>query len=1066
MMENSAALPGKLTRPAGNRLLARERLFALLDTARGSRLIWVSGPAGAGKTSLVSSWIEARRLTACWYQVDGRDADPATVFHYLRIHASAAGRERVDLPHLGPDHLHSVDAFARRFFERFFASLSTPFALVLDDVQCVPREAPFHAVVAHAIQVLPQGALLICLSREDPAPALARWIVDPSFFALGWEQLQLDEGEAQAFARLDGTFDAESVARMNASARGWAAGMRLLLRGSSLEGLSAGHTQAPQALFDYLASEVLSKLPPATRDLLLKTAILPAATASMARRLSGVADADAILGRLHRGRLFVSRRESPHQELAYEFHPLFRAFLQAQASAQLSAAEHDALLGAAASIAQEAGEIDVALSIYARRADWCAYERLVAAAAPGLLSQGRNQTLEAWIVAIPEPERAVMPEMLYALGRACMAASPALGRQRFEDAFEAYERAGDDAGALRACAAVLEALALEFRGMSRSQAWIARLERHIDKLGAHLPPSAEMAVIQGIAGLVGPHIAHPLVDRLAARAMALLPALPDAEQKFAAARLPAELYMLRGELGLVDQILAELDLAPGAGTPLLRLGCESWLIATHWLRGEFERALAAVERALALCDASGVLVMDTRIRSQAVYAAIGMGDLAKAQGWLEQIGPAHLPAGTFDEFNYRFLCAGMALARGDAAQALRIASSMLPRVEAGGCQFGIALHRLLIANSLALTGEVDAARAQLEPAFDYAQRARSRGVEFAGRVTLAFAMFEAGRDALGLEALRTALPIGRELGYMTWYPFWSKATTARLCARALDAGVEVDYVQRLIAKRALLPDEHAGERWPRPLRLHTLGAFELTRDREPVRSSGRAQQRVLELLQAIIALGGRSVSIDTLAGALWPDTEGDAAQGTFDVTVHRLRKLLGCDGALQVRERKVGLNPAQCWIDVWEFERLADEVERLASGAADAPDAPRLDGLTRRLLDLYAGHFLASEGEAAWLLPKRAALRRRFARCVALLGARLEQSGQRDTACTLYHKALELDPVAEDTYRRLMQCLVAQRRVPEALVIYSHCRNMLSALLNVAPSAATQAIVASLRRSA
>ncbi len=50
----------KIARPAGSDLLRRDRLFDLMDRARGGQLLWVSAPGGAGKTSLVASWIEAR----------------------------------------------------------------------------------------------------------------------------------------------------------------------------------------------------------------------------------------------------------------------------------------------------------------------------------------------------------------------------------------------------------------------------------------------------------------------------------------------------------------------------------------------------------------------------------------------------------------------------------------------------------------------------------------------------------------------------------------------------------------------------------------------------------------------------------------------------------------------------------------------------------------------------------------------------------------------------------------------------------------------------------------------
>ena len=75
----------KLSRPRLFDALPRQRLFDRLDDARRHPVVWVVAPPGAGKTTLVASWLEQRRLPGLWYQVDPGDADPATFFHYLGL---------------------------------------------------------------------------------------------------------------------------------------------------------------------------------------------------------------------------------------------------------------------------------------------------------------------------------------------------------------------------------------------------------------------------------------------------------------------------------------------------------------------------------------------------------------------------------------------------------------------------------------------------------------------------------------------------------------------------------------------------------------------------------------------------------------------------------------------------------------------------------------------------------------------------------------------------------------------------------------------------------------------
>ena len=65
------------------------------------------------------------------------------------------------------------------------------------------------------------------------------------------------------------------------------------------------------------------------------------------------------------------------------------------------------------------------------------------------------------------------------------------------------------------------------------------------------------------------------------------------------------------------------------------------------------------------------------------------------------------------------------------------------------------------------------------------------------------------------------------------------------------------------------------EEWPYPIKIYTLGRFEIIRDDEPLHFSGKEQKKPLELLKALIAFGGRDVPEERLTDALWPDADGD-----------------------------------------------------------------------------------------------------------------------------------------------------------------------------------------------
>ena len=89
----------KITHPRISGVFPRKRLFRDLDDSRESPVIWVSAPAGSGKTTLVASYLSERQLHSIWYRVDEGDGDIATFFYYMGLAArKSAPRSKKTLP--------------------------------------------------------------------------------------------------------------------------------------------------------------------------------------------------------------------------------------------------------------------------------------------------------------------------------------------------------------------------------------------------------------------------------------------------------------------------------------------------------------------------------------------------------------------------------------------------------------------------------------------------------------------------------------------------------------------------------------------------------------------------------------------------------------------------------------------------------------------------------------------------------------------------------------------------------------------------------------------------------
>ena len=91
----------KITKPRLFRVAPRKRLFGRLDELAAMPATWVFGAPGAGKTTLVASYAEARRRPLIWFHCDEGDNDPASFYLYLSQAAERYRRKRAPLPLAG-----------------------------------------------------------------------------------------------------------------------------------------------------------------------------------------------------------------------------------------------------------------------------------------------------------------------------------------------------------------------------------------------------------------------------------------------------------------------------------------------------------------------------------------------------------------------------------------------------------------------------------------------------------------------------------------------------------------------------------------------------------------------------------------------------------------------------------------------------------------------------------------------------------------------------------------------------------------------------------------------------
>ncbi|MBM2828106.1 MAG: malT [Actinobacteria bacterium] len=1062
----------KVTRPVPVGYFPRRRLYNLLDKSRKVPVLWITGPPGCGKTALVSSYIESRRLPCLWYKVDDADADIGTFFYYLGLAAGkAAPRKKKPLPLLTPDRLPGLSVFAKRYFEDLSARLPVPSLLVLDDCHRLQDDSPFFEMLREGVSRLTPGIGVVVISRKDPHPSFARDRANRLMETLGWKDLRLTIEEVAGIARVQrkGRSSSELVRYLFERTDGWAAGLVLLLYRKdkkSVEPRTIGQ-QVPAEIFDYFGSEIYRQLEEENKVFLLRSAFLPKMTVSMAASLTGIVRAGQILSDMNRHNYFTDKHLQ--REPVYEYHALFREYLLEQGRGVFSDEERARIGKDAATLLEESGYVEDAARLFRRAGDWEALARVILSQARSLFMQGRNQTLLEWLAALPREILHSEPWLLYWNGVGLLTSALAESQACFEEAFWKFEKRNDVPGVFLAWAGVVDSIITGMEGYRPLDAWIPLLPPLLERHGSLLPSEIEDQVTCSMFKAISfRQFPRDDVALWTARALAMARKSTDLRLKVETAAI----YFYCHHVGRGGYQDAEISLA-SLKEELKRPDATPWMwLWVFWMEATLSlclampaRCLRVVSDGLAFAETTGVHVIDTMLFEYGALAALELGDLETANRYIGKVAASSGRMGPLLSRIFQAIMGCEALQRGDPGKAAFHAKESQRLAEEAGDIIEAPTGHLLAAHAHHALREDEEASRHLAQARRIGSDIESPYVSWLSDLAEAYFHLDRNDEAAAVALLRKGLKTGRENGFLGGlFPAFSlrPGFIEKVAVMAFEEGIEVEYVRDLIRQHRIVPDSANPDvgQWPWPVKVYTLGRFGLLADDRPVEFGRKVQQRPLSLLKALIALGGRDVSEARLTELLWPEADGDLAHHSFTVALSRLRKLLRKEEALVLKEGRLSLSNRHCWVDVWAFERFLGQAEKARKEGKGTEAIRHFE----KTLSLCRGPFLAFE-ELPWAVSLREKLRGGFLGAVTHLGRCYEEAGRWEEAVACYGKGLDADDLAEELYRRLMVCHLKQGQEAKALSVFRRCRNTLSSVLGVDPSAETRAIVASLGRS-
>ena len=419
------------TRPE---LVPRPRLIARLNSGLHRKLTLVSAPAGFGKTTLVTDWLQAAAKPdeaipnqqpsgnhnnqtgpqqlpnvnqIAWFSLDEEDNDPTRFITYL---VSALNRSVANGAPFGNGMLETLQSSQPTVSQKILTTLINEIAtidskiiLVLDDYHLIDAE-PIHGVLEFLLENLPPQLHLVIATREDPPLSLSRLRVRDHMTELRAADLRFSSSEAAVFLNeaMGLNLTSAEIAALEERTEGWIAGLQLAAL--SLQGrtdktqLIKSFTGSNRLVLDYLIEEVLNQQPEAIQHFLLQTAVLDRLTGSLCDALTGQDNGQETLELLEQANLFIIPLDAERRW--YRYHHLLADLLR-QRLRQTRLDQIPKLHNQASEWYEQNRFIDEAIEYALRAKAFTRAANLIEKVAKAAWGGGEDTKLRRWLDGLP-----------------------------------------------------------------------------------------------------------------------------------------------------------------------------------------------------------------------------------------------------------------------------------------------------------------------------------------------------------------------------------------------------------------------------------------------------------------------------------------------------------------------------------------------------------------------------------------------------------------------------------------------------------------------------------------
>lgn len=1094
----------KIRPPRALHIVHRDRLIEALEQHREKKIILILGQAAQGKSTLAAAYSDRCHRPSAWINLSPEESDPVNLFrvviqsiqYALKNDGLGSILQYVAMD-MGP---RAETALYRGWVQALLARIASPLQIILDGLEQLAPEAPSFRLLQVLHEEADSKIRLVLLSRTEPPLAMQQLKIRREAAVIDNEQLAFTLEETQAFFREmhDLSLSLDQVKKIHAFTEGWVGGLLLFSEAFKRRPESVQkHLFSEQSVselkreaFRYLGEEIFSSLDQNVREFLIKSSILDVIDPVLAKELLETEDVEAILKELSEKNLFTQTLYDPKHGWLFRYHQLFREFLRARFESETTREERLRLFAGAGYIYAQREEYESALDCYLEAKAYREAASVIERIGMDLLQSGRIGELAKRLQMIPDGLIQHNPWLLYYLSITRRFTATRENTQSFLKCFRVFEERGDTRGQILSLAFLIEAYIFGGHHPVPMEGLISRAENLLESIprDVYADESAMLWLQVGQAWTVS--CGNPRKGFWCCK-KAYLIAGPCGDSNLQGSALTRAIDALAwlGEFEAADELCLELTrLVEASPYPELQTYQLFALTGLAMLKGETGKARELVRLAQSAVEKHGLISWYNLALAADLFISVYRGELEEAENIANHMLDLGKSLGNrVFEGIALFFIAWIFYHKGEWLKAIDLVGQARPLLASEESLALYHYHAAVVVRSFLLRHleEEGGVEEELQQTIDHLSNVPDYLVLIDAHLAMAFWKKKQGKVDEAASHLEKGFKLAEQKKHYHT-ALLSREDFADACALALELDVTpaVEYASHLLAthlvdladsglrrleahphvrtakKARKLRETIYRSSLPR-LRIECFGNLQVWRGDQLIEEGEWQGVQARNLLKALIVRGAWQIPREVLMEDLWPESEPQSAEKNFKITLHRLRKVLEPglhksygSSYLHLKDNQLSLHKDLCSIDVKDFLALTERGQQEEAGG----NFKEALSWWAKAIDLYRGDFLEKDLYLSWVETKREELRKRYVQVLSRMASLLEKQGKAKRAIECYQKIIQVEPVMEEAYQRIMSLHADRGMRSAALRTYEECRNALLAELDSEPGEVTTAL--------